>query len=119
MPTLYTVNFKRKRFVTRYDMKGRVIEQTEEWVEETMRDLPLVTAQHFVDKTGGMITAQYEQEFERKPLYRGRVKFEYQKDEAPRSRETRKIKRAEAPVTPITKPADYSDLVNVLMENGE
>ena len=43
MSTLYTVNFKKKRFVTRYDMKGRVVEQKEEWIEETIRDLPLGT----------------------------------------------------------------------------
>ena len=73
-----------------------------------------------MDKTGGLITAQYEQEFERKPLYRGRVKFEYQNEaETPRKRETKKPERAAASASSIGKPADYSDLVNALMENGE
>lgn len=119
MGTLYTVNFKRKKFVTRYDMKGRVVEQKEEWIDETIRDLPLATAQHYVDKTGAMIVAQYEDRgLDKKPLHRGRVKFDYQKEDAGERPVKAVPKRAAAPAhETISKPADYADLVNALMEN--
>lgn len=117
MTTLYTVNFQRKKFITRYDMKGREIERKEELIDETIRDLPLATARSYVDKTGGMIVAQYEDRgLEKKPLYRGRVKFDYQKDHEGERPVQKRAKRTEEAPAP-SHPADYADLVNTLMEN--
>lgn len=119
MSTLYTVQFKRKRFITKYDMKGRVIDTTEEWIEETMRDLPLATARHYVDKTGGMIIAQYDQPHEGKSKHRDRVKFDYQKDDAAKTAKAVESAVPKASRSAVPKHADYSDLVNTLMENEE
>lgn len=119
MSMLFTVQFKRKRFITKYDMKGRVVDSSEEWIEETIRDLPMATARHYVDKTGAIIISQYEDSgHEKKPLYRGRVKFDYQKDDAP-APTTRRAKAPSPAPEVATRHADYSDLVNTLMEKDE
>ena len=116
--SLYTVNFKRKKFITRYDMKGNVVETLEEMIEENIHDLPLVTAKHYADKTGGMVIAQFERTSDRKPMGRDRVKFEYQKNER---RASPAPKKAAAPKKEAksTEKVDYADLVNKMMENEE
>ena len=119
MAVLYSVTFQKKRFVTRYDKKGRVIEKRDIVVDETIRDLPLTTALNYVKDLGAVISAQYELEAPRAPLHRNRVKFEDTKDAPKRTVSEKKPVKKTAKAPEMSKPADYADLVNTLMEKDE
>lgn len=115
MPSLYTVNFKTKKIITRYDAKGRAIETKEEFVEQTLHDLPANCAQKYVDVAGATMTQQFGESNPYTKRGKTRVKFDYQSDNVTaiaQPDEPRKTKRKSS------KPADYADLVNTMMEKS-
>jgi hypothetical protein len=111
------VYFKRKKVITKYDMKGRVESQYEDFIDDVIHDLPFGTALHYQNKFGARIEAQVREA--QRPMPRQKFHVDANRGGAKRG-ELKVVASGKGKgKSTISKTADYTDLVNTMMEKGE
>jgi hypothetical protein len=102
----YTVVLQNLHMVSRFDAKGRKIGETHTWVEQTMHDLPLQTAQMYIDKDTTGKAKMFPQEPTRRVTEHRRHEVRFGDVKAGKSMRAEPVRTAAAKkpaVTPASK----------------